>query len=282
MSDMPLPPVNERMLKAGNKLAGGEILRLRNGRIEWLAFNRPESLNAMTSAMEAAMVDVFQELENDTSVRALVLTGITGKKPSFMAGADMGDLGAVTSPEAALAAETQAEAVTTALESLRVPSVAAMSGPCVGMGALIAASCDVRVAAPSLRFGFPIARTVGNCLSALNFARLTAMVGPARTKEMVFSAQLLSAESLLSAGALREVSTDEATFLPRVHDIAEELAALAPLTLSGTKRLLNRMRDATISSVKDEDVLMNCYMSRDYQAAIEAFTTRQKPEFEGR
>ncbi|MBE2278114.1 MAG: enoyl-CoA hydratase/isomerase family protein [Rhodobacteraceae bacterium] len=274
--------MTEAMLAAGEPLAGGEILRLRTGAVEWLAFNRPGALNAMTHAMEAAMTAAFRRLNADPDLRALVLTGLSGAKPSFMAGGDMGDLGAVATPEDVLATERQAEEVTTALEAIGVPTVAAMAGPCIGMGALIAAACDVRIAAPSLRFGFPIARTVGNCLSALNFARLTGLIGPARTKEMVFSTRLLSAGALMEAGALREVTADDAALLPRARAIAEEMAALAPLTLKGTKEILRRMRDAAIRGVQDEDVLMACYGSEDYHTAIAAFTTRQRPVFKGR
>ncbi|VDC28032.1 enoyl-CoA hydratase [Pseudogemmobacter humi] len=281
MTEENTPPMTEAMLAAGEKLAGGEILRLRTGRVEWLAFNRPAALNAMTHAMETAMIAVFRELETDRDLRGLVLTGMPGARPSFMAGGDMADLGAVATPRDVLATEASAEEVTTRLEALRVPTIAAMAGPCIGMGALIAAACDVRIATPSLRFGFPIARTVGNCLSARNFARLTALIGPARTKEMVFSARLLPAGALAEAGALREVTDDEASLLPRARMIAEEMAALAPLTLWGTKEILRRMRDTAIAAVEDEDVLMACYGSEDYHTAITAFTTRQKPVFKG-
>lgn len=274
--------VTEAALRAAKPLAGGEVLQARFGPVMWLAFNRPKALNAMTHAMEDALTAVFRAVNHDAGVRALVLTGLPGVKPAFMAGADMGDLDAVTTPEEAVASERSAEEVTAALEAVRAPTLAAMTGPCVGMGALVAASCDVRVAASSLRFGFPIARTVGNGLSALNYARLTALVGPARTKEMVFSARLLDAATLESAGALRETVPDDADLLPRAEEIAADLATLAPLTLWNTKETLRRMRDAAIAGVEDQDLLMACYGSKDYHTAIRAFATRTRPVFTGR
>ena len=212
-----------------------EILYHVKGHIAWITFNRPKQLNAMTRAMEATLTGIFRGLNSDPQIRAVILSGSTGQKPTFMAGADMGDLGDVSSMEMAMQLERTAEDLIIALEAVRVPTIAAISGACVGMGALIAAACDVRVVSGSARFGFPIARTVGNCLSAINFRRLVALFGMARTKEMIFSARLLPGRDLVAMGAARELVEDEAAFAARVEEIAEETSRLAPLTLWGTK-----------------------------------------------
>ncbi|RYY72399.1 MAG: enoyl-CoA hydratase, partial [Comamonadaceae bacterium] len=163
-----------------NLPADQAIVRRRVGATEWIVFNRPTSRNALTHDMESTLTAAFESLSQDPGVRAVVLTGAPGSKPAFVAGQDMGDLGGAASVDSSMALEASSEAMLSALERLRAPTVCAMAGACVGVGALMAAACDIRIAAPSLRFGFPIARTVGNCLSIVNYARLVDLIGPAR------------------------------------------------------------------------------------------------------
>jgi enoyl-CoA hydratase len=261
---------------------GQEIVRRRAGAVEWIIFNRPQARNAITHAMEARLTTIFRELNSDAGVRAVVLTGAAGSKPAFMAGADMGDLQDAATPESSMRMEETSEQMLMALEQVRAPVVAAMAGACVGQGALIASACDVRIAAASLRFGFPIARTVGNCLSLKNYARLATMIGPARTKELVFDPMLLSGEQAAQAGVVRECLPTEAEMLARAQAIAEGLATLAPLTLWATKESLRRLRDATLPPDAQDDLLLACYLSQDYQEATAAFLAKRTPQFNGR
>jgi enoyl-CoA hydratase len=264
-----------------NLPADQAIVRKRVGSTEWIIFNRPASRNALTHDMETALTGIFQALEQDRTVRCVVLTGAPGNKPAFVAGQDMGDLGLAVSLEASMALEASSEAMLSALERLRIPTLCAMAGACVGVGALMAAACDIRIAAPSLRFGFPIARTVGNCLSITNYARLVDLIGPARTKAMVFDATLLDADAALAAGALREVVAREEELTGRAQAIADQLAGLAPLTLWATKEALRRLRDTALPADGDRDLLLACYLSRDYQEGIAAFTQKRAPVFVG-
>ncbi|CAO3431281.1 enoyl-CoA hydratase [Azospirillum doebereinerae] len=258
-----------------------EILTERRGAVQWVIFNRPHARNAMTPWMEDRLIEICRAVDNDPMVKALALTGATGDKPAFMAGADLSCLQAVSSPEDFTILETRAEAAAMALESVRVPTLAVLSGACVGEGALLSACCDVRIASPSVRFGFPIARTVGNCLSVKNLARLSAVLGTARTKEMIFSARLLTADELAMAGALRMVVATEEGLLAQGQALAEELAALAPLTLWATREALLRLRDNGLPPDIDKDLLRRCYLSADYQEGISAFLEKRRPFWTG-
>jgi enoyl-CoA hydratase len=259
-----------------------EILRERHGAVEWVIFNRPHALNAMTYAMEDHLIDIFGTINADASVRAVVITGAAGKKPSFMAGQDFSYLAAVNGIEDLLRLEARGEAVIDALEALRVPTLAAIAGACVGAGALLAAACDVRIGAPSLRFGFPIARTAANALSLKSLSRIASLLGPAQTKELIFNPRLLGAPALMAACALREIVEDEAALLPRAQAIAEELAALAPLTLWATKQGMTRLRNNALANTKDEDLLIACYNSHDFHEGVAAFLEKRKPVWTGR
>lgn len=257
------------------------LLRQRKGDVEWLIFNRPRVRNALSAEMEQALIEAVDEIAREGSAKAVVFTGMRGEKPAFMAGADMGSLAKAASPEEAIAIEREAENLIVAIEALRIPTVAAMAGACVGQGALLASACDVRIAAPSLRFGFPIARTVGNCLSLMNYARLIAMLGEAVTKEMIFSARLLGAEDLLATRSIRAVVGDD-EIDDRAQEVAEALTRLAPLTLWATRQALLRLRDQGVPSNADDDILSACYASADMQEAISAFLAKREPQWLGR
>lgn len=263
--------------------AGGlpEILTERRGAVQWVIFNRPKARNAITPWMEDRLIDICREVDADPEVKALVLTGAAGDKPAFMAGADLSCLQSVKAPEDYAILEERAEAATMALEAVRVPTVAALSGACVGEGALLAACCDVRIATPSVRFGLPIARTVGNCLSIKNLARLAAILGTARTREMIFGARLLGAEELAGSGAIRATVPEE-DLAGHAQAVAEELAGLAPLTLWATREALRRWRDHGLPAAGDDDLLRLCYLSADYQEGIAAFLEKRRPAWTGR
>src|SRR5260370_92797 len=110
--------------------------------------------------------------------------------------------------EDALAYEARIDRVVGSVEECRVPVIAAIAGACTGGGAGIAAACDLRIAAANARFGFPIARTLGNCLSMGNLSRLAALIGIARAKEIIFTARLVEAAEALGLGLVREVLPD--------------------------------------------------------------------------
>lgn len=260
---------------------GEEIVRRRQGAVEWIIFNRPKASNAITHSMEARLTTIFRELNSDNAVRAVVLTGASGTKPAFMAGADMGDLQAAATVESSMHMEETSEDMLTALEQVRAPVIAAMAGACVGQGALIASVCDVRLAAASLKFGFPIARTVGNSLSLKNYARLAALIGIARTKDLVFDPRLFDGEHAKAVGLAKECLPTEAALLDRAQAVGETLAALAPLTLWATKESLRRLRDAALPQEAQNDLLLSCYLSSDYQEATAAFMAKREPVFTG-
>ena len=154
-----------------------------------------------------------------------------------------------------------------------------LPGACTGGGAAIAAACDLRIAATNARFGFPIARTLANCLSMSNLARLSALIGPARVIEMIFTARLFSAAEAMSAGLVTEVLPDQSALQARALELATLLAGHAPLTMRATKEALRRLRD---NLPPDEDLIRLCYTSRDFREGMDAFLTKRPPVWEGR
>jgi enoyl-CoA hydratase/carnithine racemase len=162
-----------------------------------------------------------------------------------------------------------------------VPTIAAIAGACTGVGAVIAACCDIRIGSPSARYGIPIARTLGNCLSMANYTRAAALIGFGRLKDLIMRARLLDAGEMLAAGVLSEVTADEDSLPARAQELAEEIAGNAPLTLWATKEALRRVRDRLLPEGEDSDLILGCYMSKDFHEGVEAFLAKRKPVWTG-
>ena len=169
-----------------------------------------------------------------------------------------------------------------ALESVRVPTIAAIAGACTGGGAGIAAACDLRICTPTLKFGFPMARTLGNTLSMANFARMTMLIGAARVKELIFTARLLGAEEAAAIGLVNEVVASEEALEPRAMELASAVSKHAPLTLETTKEALRRIRMQMTPAGGASDLIIKAYMSEDFREGIEAFFAKRPARWKGR
>jgi enoyl-CoA hydratase/carnithine racemase len=246
--------------------------------IGWITFNRPAARNALTFAMYERLAEICAAQTAAPSLRALVLTG-AGEK-AFAAGTDIGQFRAFDGPEDAIAYETKLDRVLDTIENCPIPMIAALSGACTGGGAGIAASCDIRIAAANLRFGFPIARTLGNCLSMANIARLSALIGPARVTEIIFTARLMEAEEAKSVGLVSEVLPDHAALMARAETLARAIAGNAPLTLRATKEAVRRLRSRHDANA-DRDLILMCYLSQDFREGMEAFLGKRPPVWRG-
>ena len=246
--------------------------------IMWITFNRPQTRNALTFGMYERLAQLCREVPTDGTVRAVVITGAGGK--AFAAGTDMTQFRAFETPQDALDYEAQIDAVLEAVECCPLPTIAAIHGACTGGGGSIAAACDIRIASASLKFGFPIGRTLGNCLAAGNLARLSELIGAGRVREIIFTARLVEAEEALSVGLISEVLPDEESLLARATELAERVGSMAPLTLRATKEALRRNRAALM--VDDADLIISCYMSDDFRLGMEAFLGKTTPVWTGK
>ena len=258
--------------------ASGELLVERRGVSLWLTLNRPAQRNALTFAMYDGLRDVCAGVDAD-SVKAVVVVGAGAK--AFAAGTDMTQFRAFASERDALDYEARMDAVLEAVERCPVPTVAALAGACTGGGAGIAAACDIRIATADLKFGFPIARTLGNCLSIANLARLVDLMGSGRVREMIFTGRLLGAGEAKAVGLIAEIVPDHAALLGRAEALAELLAGHAPITLRTTKEALRRLR-LEGAKADDRDLVLAAYMSGDFAEGREAFLAKRAPRWKGR
>jgi enoyl-CoA hydratase/carnithine racemase len=255
-----------------------ELLYERRGPIAFLTFNRPQARNALTWAMYDGLYACCEFVERDDRVRVLILRG--AGEQAFVAGTDIGQFQAFSTPEDALNYERNNNRYASRLEDLSKPTIAMLRGACVGGGAALALCCDLRLASPDVRFGIPIARTLGNTLSTQNFARLVSLIGPARTKELLFTARLVNAEEGRAMGIFNEIVEPE-RLEQRTIELAEQIAGHAPLTIRATKqavqRIVNKLRLA-----EADDLILMCYMSQDFREGVSAFLEKRKPNWTGR
>jgi enoyl-CoA hydratase/carnithine racemase len=241
-----------------------------------ITFNRPQARNSLTFRMYQRLTEICAGAAEDRSLKVLILTGAGDK--AFASGTDINQFRAFKTPKDAIDYETRIDHVLGTLEQCAVPTIAAINGVCAGGGAGIAACCDIRIGTKTAKFGFPIARTLGNCLSMSNLGRLSALIGAARLKEIIFTARLIEAEEAAGLGLLNEVVEDGAALERRADELARLVAGHAPLTLRATKQALLSMRPEVH---EDEDLILMCYQSRDFREGMDAFLNKRQPQWTG-
>jgi len=254
-----------------------ELLYRQDGPVAWVTFNRPQARNAMTWAMYDALREACDRVTRDDSIKALVLQGAGDR--AFVAGTDISQFQRFETETDGTAYEARIERDIAHLEALPKPTIALIRGYAVGAGASLALACDLRLATPSARFGIPVARTLGNCLSLGTYARLVEAIGPARTKELLFTARLADAEEGAAMGLWRIVA--EEALEDEGGALAEKVAAHAPLTLWATKESLLRLRKARLETVDNKDIIARIYTSADFREGVRAFLEKRPARWTG-
>ena len=254
------------------------LYELRDG-VAYVTLNRPQARNALTFAMYERLAEICNQANTDKAIKAILVTG--GGDKAFAAGTDISQFRAFDKEQDALDYEARIDRVMNAIENCRVPLIAAIHGACTGGGASIAAACDLRIASRAMKYGFPVARTLGNCLSLSSYARLVYLVGPALVKDIVFQARLIEADEALAKGLVNELCEDQAALMKRGEELARLVAGMAPLTLQATKEALLRLRPK-VAHGEGNDLVLMCYMSQDFREGMDAFLNKRKPVWKGR
>jgi enoyl-CoA hydratase len=255
-----------------------EVLYEVNDGVGRITFNRPEARNAFTFPMYERLAEIYTQASADPSVKVLLLTGVD--ETAFAAGTDISEFRKWTSEKDALDYEVRINGLLDGLERVPKPTIAAIAGACTGGGSTIAACCDIRIGAANARFGVPIARTLGNCLSMANYVRLVSLLGQARAKDILFTGRLVEAAEARAIGLLSEVLPDYAALQTRADELARTVASRAPLTLRVTKEALRRIKEK-MTPEEDDSMILTCYMSHDFQEGMDAFLNKRKPKWTG-
>jgi enoyl-CoA hydratase len=251
-----------------------------DGPVATLTFNRPDARNAMSWEMYQALVDACDRVDSDPAIRVLILRGAGGK--AFVSGTDISQFQSFRDREDGIKYEERLDHVLDRLERVAKPVIAQVQGVAAGGGCGIVLASDVCVATPESTFGVPIARTLGNCLSGATYSRLVDAVGPRRTKDLLFTGRMISAEEAHALGLVnRIVASDEIE--NGVRTLASQIAANAPLTIRATKEIVRRIAaKRRLAHGEDADVVESCYDSADFREGVTAFLEKRKPKWTGR
>jgi enoyl-CoA hydratase/carnithine racemase len=259
----------------GGAAQDGRVTLAIDGPVARIVFDRPAARNAMTWRMYEDLAAACRTLAADDAVRVAILRGVGGK--AFIAGTAIDQFRAFASGEDGIAYEKQVDAYVAQLQALPMPTVAVVEGWAVGGGLALANACDIRIATPGSRFGVPIARTLGNCLSAANLRRLSATLGVSQVTRMLMLAEMPAAEQL-PAGYVSVVPAEELD--GHVEALARQIAGLAPITLRATKEALRRL--AADPQAADDDLIRMVYGSADFREGVAAFVAKREPRWSGR
>jgi enoyl-CoA hydratase/carnithine racemase len=247
----------------------------RDGHVARLTIDRPDKRNAMTAAMWAGLPDVLAGLAQDPGVRVLV---VTGAGPSFCAGADITDLLGGPDPADPMAAVRRDNlAAQAALRDFPKPTVAMIRGHCIGGGVELAASCDLRFADPTSVFGVTPAK-VGIVYTPSSTKALIDLVGPAMTKYLLFSGELIDAETALRAGLVDRLVTADG-LEAEVHRFADVLASRSALSQRATKQVIAALLAGSDGESAVTDWYRETISSGELAEGVAAFAERRTPRF---
>ena len=257
----------------------GQVLLERRGMEAHVRFSNPAAHNALDSGMWNRLRDIALEIAADPGIRVVTFRGDGGK--AFVSGTDITKFADYETGEQGVEYERWIDECMGAVDAIPCTTIAVVEGWAIGGGINISSACDFRIATPDARFGSPIGRTIGNCLSAASIARIGGAVGVQLAKRMVLLGEILTAEQLLASNFLIKIVER--------GDLDAEVAALctratqnAPLTTRATKEAIRRMTYDTLPDV--EDLIAQVYGSADFRRGVADFLarTKQVPEWSGR
>ncbi|MDB5536826.1 MAG: enoyl-CoA hydratase [Devosia sp.] len=255
-------------------MSEGKVTLSIEGAVATVWFDHAVAYNAMTFAMYAQLAEACTQIAATPGLRA---AAFRGRGKAFVAGTDIREFLDFTGAEDGLAYEQRIETGIAQIEALPVPTLAIIDGAAMGGGLVIAAACDLRLVSTRSRFGVPIARTVGNCLSGRNVARLVESFGLGAVRAMLLLAQILQPEQAVASGfAFEAVEPEVIDF--RAAELLDILLANAPLSIAAGRqaiRLAARGGD-------DSEMIRRVYGSADFKEGVRAFVEKRAPVWTGR
>jgi len=258
------------------------LVVIEHGPVTVLTLNRPDRRNALSTEMLAELTDALEAIDADTATRCVLLRG-EGKH--FCAGADFSDISAGAEKGARYGGGF--EALLRGIEELRVPVVCEVQGAALGAGCQLLAAADLSVAATDARIGIPSAR-IGILLDLEKIQRMIDAVGAAHVREMLMTGRELNGTEAAAWGLVTK-AVDPGDLTPVARDLAEQVAANAPLSVQGSKAAireilghgaLRRATDAGVFAAHDEASL-RALTSADAQEGLAAMRDRRPPKFTG-
>ena len=268
-------------IDAGLDLPTAHMIAEKEGGIGWMVFNNPERRNAISFEMRQAILMILDDFEADDAIRVVVLAGAGGK--AFVSGSDISQFATLrATPEQREIYDGLSARVNARYETFEKPMVAMIQGFCLGAGLGAALQTDLRIASDDSQFGVPAANlSLG--YSFHNTRKLIDLIGPAATKDLMFTARRVPADEALRMGLISRV-VPAAALEETVREIASLIAGNAPLTIRSIKaNVAEAMKPESERDIARCDALVEaCMNSQDYREGSAAFMEKRKPVFTGR
>ena len=245
-----------------------------DGKIARVIFNNPAARNALTWPMYEELKQICDSLAKNADIRVVIFRGAGDK--AFVSGSDIQQFVDLKENEAY---EVAVDHIFVSLQQLPMPTIALIEGLAVGSGLLIATACDFRISTPEARFGIPVAKTLGNCLSPSNLSWLATHLGVSTVKKMLLTAELIKAPELLESGFLYQ-TIDASEIDTATNALAQKLSSLAPITQKASKLALARLLQSNLPDCTD--LMRETYNSKDFREGVNAFLDGRPPQWIGK
>jgi 2-(1,2-epoxy-1,2-dihydrophenyl)acetyl-CoA isomerase len=255
------------------------VLILERNGVATITLNRPAAMNSLNRELVDEFAAILREVQSDSGVKAVILTG-NGK--AFCAGGDLGYLASLNEPAAARRFIADVGKITAMIMNMEKPFVAMVNGVAAGAGFNLALACDIVYCAKTARFGQSFVK-VGLVPDCGGMYLLPKVVGMHKAKELMFTADLINAETAYDLGVVNHV-VEDALLSETVCQFAEKLANSAPIAIGLMKRVLNRSNSLDLETVLEfeADVQALCMQTADHKEGVAAFKEKRAPQFTGK
>ena len=252
------------------------VLTERQGKIGLITINRPEVRNALDLKTWELLLAAFVELDNDSSISVIVVTGAGDK--AFVAGADLNTLKARNSVATFYG---EIPAIVARIEKLKKPTIAAINGFALGGGLELAMACDIRIASDKAKLG-QTESNVGILPGAGGTQRLSRLVGIGKAKELIYTGDIITAQEALSIGLINRVVT-AAELMAETLLMAARIASKSPIVLQVAKRVVSSGADTDLASALTLELMAQSFVfsTNDHLEGICSFLEKREPEFKG-
>ena len=249
------------------------VLLEKKGNVAVATINRPQALNALNSAVLTDLDDLVDAVSADSDIRALVITGSGAK--AFVAGADIGEMSTLT-PEEGEAFGKHGNDVFRRIETLPIPTIAAVNGFALGGGCELSMACDIRICADTAVFGQPEVG-LGITPGFGGTQRLARLVSPGMAKQLIYTARNIKADEAYRIGLVNAVYPAE-ELLPQAEKLANTIAANAPIAVRACKKAINEglQVDMDAAVVIEEKLFGSCFKTADQMEGMGAFLEKRK------
>lgn len=255
----------------------GKLIYEKEGHIARITFDNRPAHNALTMRMWHDLADACTDVAKDKDIRVVTMRGAGGK--SFISGTDITGFLKFEAGADGVRYERDMDRCIGTVEAIPQPTLAIVEGWAVGGGLAISFACDFRIATPTAKFGSPIAKTIGNCLSMKGYTRLVANAGVAMAKRIVINGEMPTASELKALGLVVDVVEPE-ELDAKAAELVDRLASMAPLTVRTTKEAIRRLMYANQPDL--EDLIEQVYGSEDFRNGVRNFVEKKPQNWVGR